>query len=376
MYWRNLFLSDQRVFVIQRHALFWIAWTLFLLVNQRINIATMTDDPGPSIRQSITYFCFLVFFEAMFCYAVLYWLLPKYLVEQKYIAFFSLTAMLYILFNILLLTFISWYYMDLSWDAALGYVVSLFVNQTMSGALPICLLLVAYKMIKIWYKKDEEQALLTIGNANAELSLLKAQVHPHFLFNTLNNIYSFTLDRSPVAGELLGKLSHILRYMTRECESTRVSLENELKMILDYIELERVRYGPRLQLDVKLAEVTQGTLIAPLLMIPFVENSFKHGASKMLKQSWIKMSATLKDQKFFFHVSNSRPEHAPLTHKSGLGLKNVQRRLQLLYPGSHSLDIKSGDDFFSVDLMIECDKVDTRVENDPLPFKGKSVVPA
>jgi sensor histidine kinase YesM len=374
MYWHNLFFSHQRLFVVQRHLLFWTAWILFLAVNQRINIATMTDSSGPSLWQSISYFWVFVCFEALFCYLVLYWLLPEYLVKQRYVEFIALMVTLYILLNILLLTFISWYYLNLSWEATVGQAGSVLVNQTMSGALPICLFLIAYKMIKIWYKKDEESVSLTIGNTNAELLLLKAQVHPHFLFNTLNNIYSFTLDRSPVAGELLGKLSHILRYMTKECDSSQVSLENELKMIRDYVELERVRYGTRLQLDVEVADDAQGILIAPLLMIPFVENSFKHGASKTLKRPWIKMSATVKDQQFFFHVSNSRPEPEPSTNKSGLGLKNVQRRLQLLYATSHSLDIKSGDDFFSVDLIIEFDKVERRIENDSFPLK--SVVPA
>ncbi|HMG93312.1 MAG TPA: histidine kinase [Chryseolinea sp.] len=335
----------------------------------------MGDRPGPSIWQSVTHFFALVCFEAPFCYAVLYWLLPKYLVEQRYIEFFVWMAILYILLNILLLTFIGWYYLNLSWEATVGQIGSVFVNQTMSGALPICLLLAAYKMIKIWYKKDEERALLTIGNTHAELLLLKAQVHPHFLFNTLNNIYSYTLDRSPVAGELLGKLSHILRYMTKECEASRVSVESELKMIQDYLELERVRYGPRLQLEVEMAGDTHRSLIAPLLMIPFVENSFKHGASKMLKHPWIKVGVTLKDQRLYFHVSNSRPPPAQITNRSGLGLKNVQRRLQLLYPGAHSLDIKSDDDSFSVDLMVEFDGGDDGISKDSFLPNGKSVVP-
>lgn len=297
----------------------------------------MSDKPGPSLGQSISHFAAIACVQAPFCYAVLYWLIPKYLVEQKYVEFFSWAFFLYLILNALLLILISWRYMGLSFQYARENVISIVVNQTMSGALPICLLLVAYKMTRIWYKKDEEQVLLTIDNANAELSLLKAQVHPHFLFNTLNNIYSFTLDRSPVAGELLGKLSHILRYMTNECESSLVALENELKMIRDYLELERVRYGTRLQLNVEIAGDTQGKLIAPLLMIPFVENTFKHGASKMLKHPWIKMSIITNEHSLGFHVSNSKPHGVSSTNKTGLGLNNVRRRLQLLYPTSHTL---------------------------------------
>lgn len=353
MYWRNLFFSDKDAFVLQRHVFFWISWLLFLVVNQRINVLTMTDYAGPSWGQIVLHFSGFVVLEALFCYAVIYWLLPSFLVKEKYVQFLVLTLGLYVCHIALLLLFIYIKYGIDSFDETIMHTGDILIKETLSGAVPVCLLLVAYKMTKIWYKKDEERASLLIGNANAELMVLKAQVHPHFLFNTLNNIYSFTLDKSPVAGDLLLKLHHILRYMTKECDSSRVPLEKELKMIQDYAELERIRYGKRLQLDIAFDGNVLSKSIAPLLMIPFVENSFKHGASRMLAQPWIKLKVTFDERRLFFHISNSRPMNTMPPGKGGIGLKNVQRRLQLLYPTTHSLDINVNEDSYSVDLAIE-----------------------
>jgi LytS/YehU family sensor histidine kinase len=228
----------------------------------------------------------------------------------------------------------------------------------MSGGFPICILLIAYKMVKTWFQREEEKSALTIGNTNAELQLLKAQVHPHFLFNTLNNIYSYTLDKSPIAGELVAKLSHILRYMTKECEQAVVPLENEIKILTDYIGLEKIRYGSRLDLQVEITGYAENKLIAPLLMIPFVENSFKHGASKMLQHPWIKLTIDITDDQLFFKLFNSKPPSAVTTNgKNGLGLNNVRRRLQLLYPTTHELKIISENDTFYIEMIIELAKV-------------------
>ena len=168
-------------------------------------------------------------------------------------------------------------------------------------------LFLAFKMLKNYYEKMEEKANLVKETARAELQLLKAQVHPHFLFNTLNNIYSFTLNKSPLAGELVLKLSDTLNYMINDCEAPLVSLEKELKMIEDYIGLEKVRYGDRLSMTLEIKGDCQNKLIAPLLLIPFVENSFKHGSSKMLQHSWIKLKIVIKENVLYMDLNNSKP---------------------------------------------------------------------
>ena len=175
--------------------------------------------------------------------------------------------------------------------------------------------------------------MLLNENAQAELQLLKAQVHPHFLFNTLNNIYSLALDDSPKAATTVKKLSGMVLYMIKEGSECFVSLDKEIKMLLDYIGLKKIRYGDRLQMVVDIKhDQNDKRLVAPLLMIPFVENSFKHGASKTMDIARIEISITTGNEWLDFRISNNRPgTREAENERIKIGLKNVQKRLQLLY---------------------------------------------
>ena len=152
-----------------------------------------------------------------------------------------------------------------------------------------------------------ESEALTRANTNAELQLLKSQIHPHFLFNTLNNIYSYSLSNKPEAPGLVKKLKQTVQYMVSECNHAYVPLKNELNMIANYIELEKIRYGNRLSMQVELMSPEGNQLIAPLLMIPFVENSFKHGVSQMLDHPRISLKIYVERNILYFYLNNSKP---------------------------------------------------------------------
>lgn len=187
----------------------------------------------------------------------------------------------------------------------------------------------------------------------AELRLLKAQVHPHFLFNTLNNIYSFVLSKDNRAAGLVDKLTGMIDYMRTEGEKSLVSLEKEIRLIKDYVGLEKVRYGDRLDLRVEITGNDQDKLIAPLLMIPFVENCFKHGASIMRGKQWIHLSLNIRDDELDIRLCNSKPlKTSGLKNNKNIGLMNVKKRLQLLYPESHFLEIHSREDVYEVYLRV------------------------
>lgn len=217
--------------------------------------------------------------------------------------------------------------------------------------------MLAIKYYKDWYKKQRESEMLIRENNQAELQLLKAQIHPHFLFNTLNNIYSFTLTGSLQAAGLVDKLSGMIDYITTEGEKPLVTVEKEIQLINDYIGLEKVRYGDRLDMQVEINGEYKNKMIAPLLMIPFVENCFKHGASMMRGKQWIQLIININDKDLDFNLSNSKPSQPNTTkNKTGIGLINVKKRLGLLYPGRHQLDIHSTDNTFSVYLKIAFQK--------------------
>ncbi|MBK8087756.1 MAG: histidine kinase [Chitinophagaceae bacterium] len=222
------------------------------------------------------------------------------------------------------------------------------------GAITIGGLAAAIKLMKYWYIKEQRNLQLEKENMESQLQLLKAQIHPHFLFNTLNNIYSFTQTTSPAAAKMVTVLSDLLRYILYEGTQPFVSLSKELKMIEDYINLEKIRYGNKLELHLNLPAQTNDLLIAPLLLLPLVENCFKHGTSNVLEQPWIHLQVSIKNTELQIKLLNGKVNHpATNTNSAGIGIKNVQQRLSLLYPGKHELNITSEEDVFIVNLKLE-----------------------
>jgi LytS/YehU family sensor histidine kinase len=217
------------------------------------------------------------------------------------------------------------------------------------------------KMLKTWYLKQWEKDALLKENLDAELQLLRAQVHPHFLFNTLNNIYAFILSDSPLAQDLVQKLEKLLRYMINECEQPLVSLHKEIAMLNDYVELQKVRYGNRLNLQTEIQDDKKDKMITPMLLIPFIENSFKHGTSKMRKEAWIKLFIRTDENVLHFSLTNSKPAEEKINSKKAIGLNNVKKRLELLYPQNHLLTIESTANTFTVNMQVPLQKIENEV---------------
>jgi LytS/YehU family sensor histidine kinase len=189
------------------------------------------------------------------------------------------------------------------------------------------------------------------------LQLLKAQVHPHFLFNTLNNIYSHTQGSSPVASKLVMGLSDMLRYMLYECNLSSVPLSKELQMIRDYVGLEKIRYGNRIDVQMDIPPDPGNLVIAPLLLLPFVENCFKHGASHMLDQAWVSLQVTIEDRLMKMKLVNGKVAgYQPANSSHGIGIVNVQKRLELLYPGKYSLDVQEEEEIYIVNLKLTLER--------------------
>jgi LytS/YehU family sensor histidine kinase len=195
-----------------------------------------------------------------------------------------------------------------------------------------------------WLQAEKEKV-------TAELQLLKAQVHPHFLFNTLNNIYSFSLSQSPKTPGMILGLSSLLSYMLYECKADEVPLEKEIQVMKDYIELEKARYGDKIEISLNIEGDIKDKYIAPLLLLPFLENAFKHGTSEQLEKPWLSMDLAVKQYTLHCKIANSKNNHVPL-HASGIGIENVKKRLQFIYPGGHELKTSDEGNFFVVSLRL------------------------
>ncbi|MFM8740812.1 MAG: sensor histidine kinase [Cytophagales bacterium] len=185
----------------------------------------------------------------------------------------------------------------------------------------------------------------------AELKYLKGQINPHFLFNTLNNIYSLARKKSNQTSESILKLSKLMRFMLFEASQSRILLKNEIALIEDYIELERLRYTDRLQLSFKYQLDNPEQEIAPLLLIHFVENAFKHGVSETHAASFITIDIHLLQNLLTVKITNSVPPPSGKTNNTNIGMENVRRQLELLYP-RHHLDVQHTSNTFSVVVTI------------------------
>jgi sensor histidine kinase YesM len=356
--------SDEPRHRITRHASYWIFWGVFQgFLYSFVAIKTgyeFFDRLQTSITESFIY----LIPHAFLSYMLIYFVVPRFLLKQKYLAtvlwvsfLFFVTAAMSALLAITLIYWVRTEMLGLSYTANnqhYGPDLSIFLGLLAGfrGAITIGGISAAIKLMKHWYVKEQRNLILQKENMEAQLEVLKAQIHPHFLFNTLNNIYSHTRTSSPVASKMLMELSDMLRYILYEGNQQQVALSKELKMITDYIELEKLRYGNKLEVTIDLPANANRFSIAPLLLLPFVENCFKHGASTMLEHPWVSLHISINENILHMKLLNGKMDGTKI-HSTGIGLKNVQERLRLLYPGKHELQIMNEPDVFIVNLKTE-----------------------
>ena len=213
----------------------------------------------------------------------------------------------------------------------------------------------AIKIIKKWKVQQEEKFEIEKLNLQSELNLLKTQLHPHFLFNTMNNLYALSLEESAKTSEGIVKISELLRCVLYECSEVEIDLKKEIKLIENYIDLEKMRYGNRLNLQFEVSGKTDELKIAPMLLFTFVENCFKHGSSNDPGQPYIKIKIAGKKNELLFVAENSKngkidnPKNAK---NNGIGLINVQKRLNIIYAEKYNLHITDVQNKYKVSLTI------------------------
>lgn len=204
-------------------------------------------------------------------------------------------------------------------------------------------------------EKEKETVQLEKAKLETELKFLKSQINPHFLFNSLHNIYGSTIIQSEKAPEQLLKLSDILRYMLYDSNEESVSLEREITYLKNYLELAQLKDSRGLDVKFNVIEQHKGITVAPLLFIPFVENAFKHSQIEDLNNGYIHINLETVKNRLIFNVVNSKPKMKYSKDKvGGIGLKNIRQRLELLYPNRHHLRIEETETIFSVHLELNC----------------------
>ena len=221
------------------------------------------------------------------------------------------------------------------------------------------------KIISDWFKNLRERQELLMQNMQSELRFLRSQINPHFLFNTLNNLYALTLKKSELAPEIVLKLSEMMRYMLYESNEKEVPLANEIAYLRNYLDLEKFRKTQDFSINFRVEGSPENKKIVPLLFIPFIENAFKHGLSQHTSHGFIDILLRIENNRLYFRVENSKgnspasqtqlPQQRSKSKSGGIGLANVRRRLELLYPKKHKLKIQDKKDIFVVDLQLTLD---------------------
>lgn len=379
--------SNEKAYRFKRHLAFWISWWLF----QSILYAFVPNDSRLTrieILPCSTITSFLFMGSHIFLsYTLMYFVIPRYIVTTKYKAAAAWT-LVFAVITASIAAFTSLYIIQPVTQFLLPdhlLIKPALVNVPDSvkfcmafmaglrGGLTVGGVAAAIKLMKHWYVQGQKNLELQKENVEAQLQVLKAQVHPHFLFNTLNNIYSFTQNTSGEASKMVVGLSDMLRYMLYEGSKPKVPLSKELKMIDEYIELEQVRYGNELEFHVSFPHNAKQFLIAPLLLLPFVENCFKHGISHMLDNPWLNLDITIDGNEMNVKLINSKPSNKKLHRSPGIGLDNARKRLQLLYPDKHELTIKEEEDIFIVHLKLQLERSATVVSKESFHLKPETL---
>lgn len=356
--------AEDREHRLQRHLVFWGLWWIFQsflysfaagVLNvryfERLPIATMEAFIYLSPHMVLAY-------------SLMYFVVPRLLLKGRYVetvlvvaGLFVITGALSAAISVFLLSKLRVLIFGPRYAPEHINEVHFFLGLLagLRGGITIGGIAAAIKLMKHLYLKEQRNLQLQKENISSQLQLLTAQVHPHFLFNTLNNVYANTHVTSPVAASMIAGLSDLLRYMLYEGNQALVPLHRELQMLQQYILLEKSRYGKGLDLSVNLPQGETNYTIAPLLLLPFVENCFKHGTSTMLEQPWMSLSVAIENGWLKLKLLNGKMEETATPH-SGIGLQNAARRLQLLYPNKHELAINNEADVFIVNLKLQLEK--------------------
>lgn len=343
------------------HLPFWFAyhcfsWTLTIgSVSEVFNIIF-------SFQASAIKFLFYVVFQAIGVYFNLYFLIPRFLEKGRYISYISLLMLTIICTAALIVPgyYVSAWWSEKTFEELYGTVTyfQLLTRNAILSTVGSATLAMSIKLTKNWIQAKRKEQQLEKEKLETELKFLKSQFNPHFLFNTINSIFVLIHKNPIMASESLAKFSDLLRYQLYECNEQQIPLDQELTYLENFIELQKLRQDlDNLQLTFKIEQEHYRNLsIAPFVLIPFIENAFKHVSQRKDQANWIKMGLRFDQLQLHFTISNSVSiefnSSSELISYGGIGLKNVQRRLDLIYPGKHALTIQRDHNQFRVELRL------------------------
>lgn len=309
-------------------------WGFFILLFWQQN-------PNATTQEYLVWFIVLGV-AGLVVYINLFLLFPKYFFRKKYI--------IYSLF--LFVTISSGTFTLRLLFPSGNSSFSLPIFQHFVNLFFIVVITSSFKLFREYSRKQELLIRAENEQLKTELNLLKSQVNPHFLFNTLNNLYGLiTQNQNGQASEITLKLSELMRYILESTKTEKVSLKKEIQFLKDYLVLEKIRLSPKADIRFEVYRLEKDIFVAPLLFIPLVENTFKHGLQSISDSSFAHFSLSRQGNEIYFEAQNSVGKNLSKA-KSGTGLKNLRKRLELMYPEKHLLEVEQNEGIFKVILQI------------------------
>lgn len=322
-----------------RHSLFW------LLIY--LDVFTYLFDYSSEMKDEVINDVTGLILDIFLIYFNLYYLIPKFAIKDKLIHYVVFTAL-----TLSIVCCINVYQESLYYETEEDFSIAWSLYYTALFTLSVLAPAIAIKIAKYFYEESQRSTELEKTGLKAELSYLKKQINPHFLFNSLNNIYIMSKEKSNKTPETILQISDLMRYQTYDAAKEKVKLSKEIEFLDNYLKLEQIR---RDHLEIKSSVVgnVESILIEPLLFLPFVENACKYSAKTDGTKEEIHINWTKDDTQLNFSIDNEKGHIPRRTESSGFGLDNVKKRLELLYPSMHTLNITESDSLYSVDLRIE-----------------------
>jgi sensor histidine kinase YesM len=344
---------SKRIF---QHALFWLSFILLYAITKFLFAAPSAMALPPVERFLRIFLGEVVLFpwKIIPFYFLFYLLVPNYFKKRKYTKFIlSFVAIIIIcLFgHRSLVSSVTYLVYGESTDFNVYSLKRML--YTLLDILPAVGLAASVKLLIGSIATQEKEQALQKEKLESELNFLKAQTNPHFLFNTLNNLYGLARKNDTNTAPSILKLSNIMRYILYECSAPRIPIKNEIKIIEDYIQLEQLRYDERLNIDFNKNIDNEDAEIAPLILLPFVENAFKHGVSESRFNTFIHLDLELQNGQLKMQIQNSKDEDDTPINSNGIGLRNVRRQLDLVYGQNYSLTISPEKETYTIELKIQ-----------------------
>ncbi|WP_255399561.1 sensor histidine kinase [Roseivirga sp. 4D4] len=284
------------------------------------------------------------------------WLLPKYLLQSNYPKYISYT-LISLLLGSLIHRVVMYAYVEV---AVLGFEEpSQFwglVNFVQGGIIILIpfMFLIGLTVLTKWKSAEQKAESFEKEKLAAELNYLRSQINPHFFFNTLNSLYGLALNKSEKTPEVVLRLSELMSYILYEADKAAVTVSKELEQIESYVALEQIRFGNRFEVDIQVEGDTDFIKIPPLILLPFVENAFKHGVNTASKDGWLSIKVSCDNEILDFEVRNKVFElDRETSENKGLGIKNVSKRLDLLFPEKHELSCQHVGQEYHVRLLLK-----------------------